>query len=142
MLIREPKRAITTIERLRQMGIEVALDDFGTGYSSLSYLQRLPVDVVKIDRSFVRSLAQRDREVVIVKASIQLAHSLGFRVVAEGVEDAVPLKMLQALGCDMVQGYFVSRPRPAPFLSSWMTSAIWQPRRVSEALTRAAARGA
>ena len=98
------------------MGIKLSIDDFGTGYSSLSYLQRLPVDEIKIDKSFVTSLADRsedDDDPVIVRSTIELAHNLGLTVVAEGVEDDVALDMLGKYRCDRAQGYFLGRrPRP------------------------------
>ncbi|MGB0127247.1 MAG: EAL domain-containing protein [Rhodocyclaceae bacterium] len=102
--------AIDTLQKLRQMGIKVAIDDFGTGYSSMGYLKRLPVDVLKLDKSFVTDLVVDDDARVIARAIIALAHALRLSVVAEGVETAAHLDLLQSWGCDTIQGYYFSRP--------------------------------
>lgn len=102
-----------TFQQLRDLGVKLAIDDFGTGYSSLSYLKRLPVDYVKIDQSFVRGLDKAEEDVVITQAIISMAHSLGLRVVAEGVETPGQLEILTRQGCDEIQGYLISRPVPA-----------------------------
>lgn len=94
------------------MGITIALDDFGTGYSSLSYLTRLPIDVLKIDRSFVIDLCINPKEKCIVESIIRLSHQLGIEVVAEGVEENEQIQYLKAIECDFVQGYYFSKPRP------------------------------
>ena len=102
--------------QIHDLGIKLSIDDFGTGYSSLSYLQRLPVDEIKIDKSFVTGLAncdEDDDDPVIVRSTIELAHNLGLTVVAEGVEDNVALDMLSKYRCDRAQGYFLGRPCPA-----------------------------
>jgi diguanylate cyclase (GGDEF)-like protein/PAS domain S-box-containing protein len=107
--------------RVHDMGIGLSIDDFGTGYSSLSYLQRLPVDEIKIDKSFVTKLAsgaEEDDDAVIVRSTIELAHNLGLTVVAEGVEDGIALDMLGKYRCDRAQGYFLGRPCPANELTS------------------------
>jgi diguanylate cyclase (GGDEF)-like protein/PAS domain S-box-containing protein len=98
------------LTRLHGMGEKLSIDDFGTGYSSLAYLQRLPVDELKIDRSFVTSLADVSDDAIIVRSTIDLAHNLGLRVVAEGVEDEAVMRILTEYGCDAAQGYFFSRP--------------------------------
>ncbi len=98
------------LTRLHSMGEKLSIDDFGTGYSSLAYLQRLPVDELKIDRSFVTSLADVSDDAIIVRSTIDLAHNLGLRVVAEGVEDEAVMRILTEYGCDAAQGYFFSRP--------------------------------
>jgi EAL domain-containing protein (putative c-di-GMP-specific phosphodiesterase class I) len=102
------------------MGIQLALDDFGTGYSSLAYLSRLRVAELKIDKSFVMGMDTSDNNRVIVKSTIDLAHSLGMRTVAEGVEDADCWEALRALGCDVVQGYYLKRPLAASELTPWL----------------------
>jgi diguanylate cyclase (GGDEF)-like protein/PAS domain S-box-containing protein len=107
--------------RLHDMGEIMSIDDFGTGYSSLAYLQRLPVDELKIDRSFVTSLAAGTDDAVIVRSTIDLAHNLGLTVVAEGVEDKIAMDLLVAYGCDSVQGYHLSRPYAAEDLTAWLT---------------------
>ncbi len=104
------------LERLHAMGIGIAIDDFGTGYSAFSYLQRLPVDEIKIDRSFVIGMEGDRRKQQIVRSTIQLGHNLGLRVVAEGVENEQTLRRLARLGCDVVQGYFVARPMSADMI--------------------------
>jgi len=109
------------LTRLHDMGEKLAIDDFGTGYSSLAYLQRLPVDEIKIDRSFVTSLATASDDEVIVRSTIDLAHNLSMTVVAEGVEDENVLKMLAEQECDAAQGYFFARPFPAQKLTTWLT---------------------
>jgi EAL domain-containing protein (putative c-di-GMP-specific phosphodiesterase class I) len=119
-LMVDPTRALVILERLRAMGIRVALDDFGTGHSSLSYLKRLPVDEVKIDRSFVKDIATDETDRVIVRSTVDLAHSLGLRVVAEGVEDEVTGALLAELGCDEAQGYHLSRPLRGHDLTLWL----------------------
>jgi EAL domain-containing protein (putative c-di-GMP-specific phosphodiesterase class I) len=121
--VQEPERVRRTLELLRALGIQVALDDFGTGYSSLSYLKDLPVDLLKIDRSFVSELPGSDASMAIVAAAIELSHRLGLRVVAEGVETEGQYECLEALGCDLIQGYVVSRPVTASALASMMDQA-------------------
>ena len=107
--------------RLHRMGEKMSIDDFGTGYSSLAYLQRLPVDELKIDRSFVTNLALASDDEVIVRSTIELAHNLGLSVVAEGVEDENVLRLLAEHGCDGAQGYFFTRPCVADALTRWLT---------------------
>jgi EAL domain-containing protein (putative c-di-GMP-specific phosphodiesterase class I) len=102
------------------MGIRVAIDDFGTGHSSLAYLKRLPVDEVKIDRSFVKDLTTDATDRVIVRATVDLAHSLGLRVVAEGVEDERTSALLVELGCDEAQGFHLGRPLRGHELTHWL----------------------
>ena len=113
----DPDRAATTLEALRRLGVSVALDDFGTGYSSLSLLAWLPVDEIKIDRSFVARMAGDARSEAIIRTTIELARSLDLKVVAEGVEDADQLARLRVLGCHSVQGYLLGRPVPAAELA-------------------------
>jgi diguanylate cyclase (GGDEF)-like protein/PAS domain S-box-containing protein len=108
------------LARLREMGIRIAIDDFGTGHSSLAYLKRLPVDEIKIDRSFVQDMVTDTTDCVIVRATIELAHSLGLRVVAEGVEDEPTQTLLARLGCDEAQGFHLGRPLPGHALSQWL----------------------
>jgi diguanylate cyclase (GGDEF)-like protein/PAS domain S-box-containing protein len=111
------------LTRLHGMGEKLSIDDFGTGYSSLAYLQRLPVDELKIDRSFVTSLADVSDDAIIVRSTIDLAHNLGLKVVAEGVEDEAVMRILTEYGCDAAQGYFFSRPIPAEEITERMAPA-------------------
>jgi diguanylate cyclase (GGDEF)-like protein len=113
MLMHDPQRAQATLERLKSIGVTLAVDDFGTGYSSLANLRRLPVDVIKIDKAFVIDMETSSSDAAIVAATVDLAHSLGLRAVAEGVESDEVWRRLAALGCDIAQGFHVSRPLPA-----------------------------
>jgi diguanylate cyclase (GGDEF)-like protein len=113
MLMLDPGRAQATLERLSRIGLTLSVDDFGTGYSSLANLKRLPVDVIKIDKSFVMDMAIDASDAAIVRSTIDLAHNLGLRVVAEGVESHQAWTRLTELGCDLAQGFYVSRPLPA-----------------------------
>jgi len=108
------------LARMRAMGMHLAVDDFGTGYSSLAYLKRLPVDEVKVDRAFVQEMATNGRDAEIVRMVIALGRSVGLRVVAEGVEDRETWEQLVALGCDVIQGYALSRPIEEPALMAWL----------------------
>jgi EAL domain-containing protein (putative c-di-GMP-specific phosphodiesterase class I) len=101
------------LERLRSMGVRIFIDDFGTGYSSLSYLKRLPADAIKIDKSFVKGLGQDDKDTAIIRMIIELAHTLGMRVIAEGVEAGEQAALLREMGCDMAQGLYFVKPLPA-----------------------------
>ncbi len=109
-LIGDPDRAMVVVERLVQLGMSLSIDDFGTGYSSLAYLKRLPLRALKIDRSFVCDMLSDEQDAIIVRSTIGLAHSLGLQVVAEGVEDLETLQALRDCGCDLAQGYLLSRP--------------------------------
>jgi EAL domain-containing protein (putative c-di-GMP-specific phosphodiesterase class I) len=121
----EPERILTCLERLRDIGVQLAIDDFGTGSSSLSYLHRLPIQACKIDRSFIRRLTSQASSVAIVRATIELAHALDLRVIAEGVEDAETLEVLRGMGCDLAQGYFISEPIPDHATEAWMAGSNW-----------------
>jgi diguanylate cyclase (GGDEF)-like protein/PAS domain S-box-containing protein len=116
----DAKQALTFLTRVHAMGIGLSVDDFGTGYSSLSYLKDLPVDTIKIDRSFVMHLTEKASDVSIVRSIVDLGHNLGMKVVAEGVESAAVLKILEAMGCDLIQGYHVSRPMPTADVAPWL----------------------
>ena len=113
LIMGDPQRVRDVVERLKAIGVRIAIDDFGTGYSSLSYLKNLPVDVIKIDRSFVMGMGTNESDATIVRSTIDLAHNLDLEVVAEGVEDGQALEMLARYGCDLAQGFFIGRPCPA-----------------------------
>ena len=102
------------LRELRQEGITIAIDDFGTGYSSLSYLKQLPIDILKIDQSFIRDIGTDVNDETIVNAIIQMAHTLGLEVIAEGVETQIHFDFLASLNCDYIQGYLFSKPVPGP----------------------------
>jgi EAL domain-containing protein (putative c-di-GMP-specific phosphodiesterase class I) len=125
VVMAKPDRTQHILKRLSAVGFQLAIDDFGTGYSSLAYLGRLPVDEIKIDRSFVLKMSTSDGDRTIVRASIDLAHKFGKRVVAEGVEDTTTLHLLEEMGCDQAQGYLISRPLPAELLARWLEN--WVP---------------
>jgi diguanylate cyclase (GGDEF)-like protein len=112
-MVENDVESMEVFQALRAMGVKLAVDDFGTGYSSLSYLKRLPVQVIKVDRSFVIGLGDDPQDEALVEAMVQLAHALDMSVVAEGVETAVQAGRLEALGCDLVQGYYFGRPAPS-----------------------------
>jgi EAL domain-containing protein (putative c-di-GMP-specific phosphodiesterase class I) len=122
MIVGDPQRARGVLEALNELGVTLAIDDFGTGYSSLAYLRDLPVDEIKIDRSFVLEMQGGRSGETIVRSIIDLAHNLGLRAVAEGVEDQSLLTRLTELGCDTAQGYHISRPLPARRFEAWLES--------------------
>ncbi len=115
----DPQRAQGTLHRLSDMGFKLSIDDFGTGYSSLAYLKRLPVDELKIDKSFVMNMEKDEDDAKIVRSTIDLAHNLGLTVVAEGVENGLIWRKLKDQSCDEAQGYFMSRPLPANEFLAW-----------------------
>jgi diguanylate cyclase (GGDEF)-like protein len=119
-ILTDPARTKEVLTRLSERRVSIAIDDFGTGYSSLRYLKRLPIDVIKIDRSFVLNMVADESDSLIIRSTIDLGHSLGLKVVAEGVETEQAWQRLAALGCDTVQGFYVSRPLPARALTKWL----------------------
>jgi predicted signal transduction protein with EAL and GGDEF domain len=124
-ILDDPGHAIRTLERLSALGCKLAIDDYGTGYSSLAYLRRLPVQELKIDKSFVLGMVTDTNDAIIVRSTIELGHNMGLVVVAEGVEDEATLNRLRALGCDMVQGYLLSRPVAAAAAMKWVRESEW-----------------
>jgi diguanylate cyclase (GGDEF)-like protein len=119
-LMSDPLTARRVMRRLSNMGFQISIDDFGTGYSSLAYLKQLPVDEIKIDRSFITRMDRDENDAVIVRATIDLAHNLGLKVVAEGVENASVWDLLEILGCDTAQGFYIRQPLQAEELASWI----------------------
>jgi diguanylate cyclase (GGDEF)-like protein len=121
-LIHDPHGSAQILDRLDEMGVRIAIDDFGTGYSSLAWLKRFPVHEIKVDRSFVTDLAADESDAAIVRSTIELGRALGLTVVAEGVETGEVLELLAGYGCDVAQGFLVSRPVPAAQLVTWLRS--------------------
>ena len=119
-IMADPGHTGQVLEQLSGMGVRLAIDDFGTGYSSLTYLKRLPVDEIKIDKSFVLGMAKAEDDAAIVRSTVDLGRNLGLRVVAEGIEDADTWTALTTLGCDMAQGYFLSPPLTTPEFDAWL----------------------
>ena len=123
MLVGNPQNVIETLDTLGQMGVTLTLDDFGTGYSSLSYLTRLPFHTIKIDRSFIQHIDDKPRR-GIVQAIVAIAHSLGMRVIAEGVETPLQLSIVRDLGCEEIQGFYLSKPLEAQAIQAWWTAQL------------------
>ncbi|MBP1932980.1 sensor domain-containing protein [Ammoniphilus resinae] len=124
-IMHDPESIISMLKELKSVGIHLSIDDFGTGYSSLSYLKRLPIDILKIDKSFVQDLSENAEDAMIIKAIISLAHSLDLKVVAEGVEQKDQLRFLESEGCDMAQGYLFSRPLAAEQIPAMFAEFGW-----------------
>lgn len=121
-VMEDPELALNLLHALRADGIPLYMDDFGTGYSSLSYLQKLPVDYIKIDQSFVANMSSSNDSAMIVRSTIDLVRDLGRKTVAEGVESLAHWQQLSALGCDFAQGYFIAKPMPAEVFQDWVAS--------------------
>jgi diguanylate cyclase (GGDEF)-like protein len=119
-IMSDPQRVTATLADLRAIGVTIALDDFGTGYSSLAHLSTMPLDVLKIDQAFVRNMATNAKDTVIVRSTIELARNLELTTVGEGVEDELTWTQLRTLGCDTIQGYIISRPKPAAELTQYL----------------------
>ena len=124
-ILADPPQVTAVLALIQTLGVRLSIDDFGTGYSSLVHLRQLAVDEIKIDRSFVRDMCTDEGDAAVVRATIELAHSLGRQVVAEGVEDKATLDMLASLGCDMAQGYYFTPPLPAVELEQWLEKTRW-----------------
>ena len=119
-IMADPSRTLTVLRLLADLGVSLSIDDFGTGYSSLAYLKRVEAHELKIDKSFILGMSHNSNDAVIVRSTIELGHNLGLRMVAEGVEDAATWRLLRALGCDVVQGYHLSRPLPPEQITKWL----------------------
>ena len=126
-LMRDPARSAEVLEQLAAAGVRIAIDDFGTGWSSLMWLKKLPVTSIKIDRSFVGDMLTSSSDAAIVRSTVSLGRSLGLDVVAEGVETPETLEKLADCGCDVVQGYLISRPQPADVLTPWLRERSQRP---------------
>lgn len=125
-VMNDPESALGIIERLHCMGYQFSIDDFGTGYSSLAYLKKMPLTELKIDKSFVMDIMSSDNDAVIVKATINLAHTLGLQVTAEGVESEEIMAKLKEYGCDIAQGYYLNKPLAVKDFNQWMSSSDWK----------------
>jgi diguanylate cyclase (GGDEF)-like protein/PAS domain S-box-containing protein len=130
-IMADPAHALAILSMLQSMGVRLSVDDFGTGYSSLTHLRELPIDEIKIDKSFVLQMTTSDADAAIVRTVIHLAHDLGKQVCAEGVEDEATWRMLGELDCDLAQGYWIARPMPANDLTQWLSDNGWGLRRLS-----------
>jgi diguanylate cyclase (GGDEF)-like protein/PAS domain S-box-containing protein len=124
-IMADPAHALAIMSMLQSMGVRLSIDDFGTGYSSLTHLRQLPVDEIKIDKSFVTGMNASAADESIVRTVIDLAHNLGKQVCAEGVEDEATWRRLRELGCDLAQGYWISRPLAGPDLMQWLEATAW-----------------
>lgn len=124
-IMADPERTWDTIKRLDAIGVKLCIDDFGTGYSSMSYLQKLPVDELKIDKSFVLNMDKNANDAAIARSMIDLGHNLGLKVVAEGVENQQLWDILKSFGCDVAQGYYMSKPIPITKLIDWLKDSTW-----------------
>lgn len=123
-MMKDPDRCLNVLDRLAALGVRLSVDDFGTGHSSLAYLDRLPVSEVKIDKSFVQRIGREFSDVTVVRATVTLAHDLGMRVVAEGVETRTAWARIADLGCEVIQGYVLARPIPGPDTIPWLQDAV------------------
>ena len=132
VILSDPARMIEVLQALKAVGVRLSLDDFGTGSSALSFLKSLPIDELKIDKSFVIAMECSPKDEVIVRSTTELAQRLGLRVVAEGVETAVALEYLERAGCEEAQGYFLQRPVPAPEIATWIAARRLTRRRASQ----------
>ena len=119
-LVQSDDGALGSLERVRKLGVDLAIDDFGKGYSSLSYLKQIPATEIKIDKRFIGMLAVDEKDRTIVETVISLAHAFGMRVVAEGVDNAEALAVIQELDCEMVQGFFIGRPMRGDLVPDWI----------------------
>jgi diguanylate cyclase (GGDEF)-like protein/PAS domain S-box-containing protein len=124
-IMADPAHALAIMSMIQSMGVRLSIDDFGTGYSSLTHLRQLPIDEIKVDKSFVSGMTTSEADASIVRTVIDLAHNLGKQVCAEGVEDEATMVMLRDYGCDLAQGYWISRPMSAPDLTKWLAETGW-----------------
>ncbi len=129
----DPAVALEVLQELDAVGVKLSIDDFGTGYSSLGYLKTLPVDELKIDKSFVLPMCENESDAMIVRSTVDLAHNLGLKVVAEGIESDRHITHLRELGCDIGQGFHISRPLPWQELAEWLDQGDWKARSLASA---------
>jgi len=124
-IMADPAHALAILSMLQSMGVRLSVDDFGTGYSSLTHLRELPIDEIKVDKSFVMGMNANDADAAIVRTVIDLGHNLGKQVCAEGIEDEATWLRLKEMGCDLGQGYWIARPMPAAALMDWLVKTSW-----------------
>ncbi|HEY4640319.1 MAG TPA: EAL domain-containing protein, partial [Thermoanaerobaculia bacterium] len=124
-IMADPAHALAIMSMLQSMGVRLSVDDFGTGYSSLTHLRQLPIDEIKIDKSFVSGMTTSDADAAIVRTVIDLAHNLGKQVCAEGVENEETWRRLCDMGCDLAQGFWIARPLSGRDLMQWLTDTGW-----------------
>jgi EAL domain-containing protein (putative c-di-GMP-specific phosphodiesterase class I) len=122
--IDDPERALLILETLATLGVTLSIDDFGTGYSSLSHLARMPVHEVKIDQSFIRGMEADSEFAAVVRSAIEMGHSLGLKVVAEGIETPLAAERLRMMGCDIAQGYLFAKPMSCGALEQWLADKV------------------
>jgi EAL domain-containing protein (putative c-di-GMP-specific phosphodiesterase class I) len=134
-----PQLAMLSLERYRAAGIKVAIDDYGSGLSSLAYLKNFPATELKIDKAFVLNITDSQRDSLLVRSTIDLGHSLGMQVTAEGVETATALSLLALMGCDAAQGYFIARPMPLHDLTEFLKQSLEQALQLAPASSPAVA---
>jgi EAL domain-containing protein (putative c-di-GMP-specific phosphodiesterase class I) len=127
-VIDEPQKALRNLQAFADAGLEIAIDDYGSGLSSLSYLKQLPAHELKIDKLFISHLTSSHRDPLLVRSTIDLAHALGMKVTAEGVEDATTLALLRMMGCDLAQGYLISQPLSLDELSAFLSAGEYIPK--------------
>ena len=124
-LMENPDEAVSVLKDLKNLGLQLSIDDYGTGYSSMEYLKRLPVDELKIDKSFVLDIGHNKTDQIIVKSAIELGHDLGLKIIAEGIEDEITFEFLKSKHCDIGQGYYFSKPLTPDQLERWMIESPW-----------------
>jgi diguanylate cyclase (GGDEF)-like protein len=126
-IMTDPKLSLEILQRVNKHGVQISIDDFGTGYSSLAYLKKMPASELKIDKSFVDDMLKNENDEIIVRATVDLGHNLGLKVVAEGVEDQTLMDKVKGMGCDILQGYYISKPRPAEEFIAWLPQSPYAP---------------
>lgn len=124
-MMKDPQKSLEILNEFHQLGFGLSIDDFGTGYSSLAYLKDLPANEIKIDKSFVMNMANNEKDKSIVKAAVNLAHTLGLKIVAEGVEDERTFDILTSMGCDYAQGYYMAKPMHCDDIMTWIQESEW-----------------
>jgi EAL domain-containing protein (putative c-di-GMP-specific phosphodiesterase class I) len=139
-IMADPAHALAVMSMLQSLGVRLSIDDFGTGYSSLSHLRQLPIDEIKVDKSFVFGMSNNEADLSIVRTVIDLSHNLGKQVCAEGVENETTWRLLEGMECDLAQGYWISEPVSSSDLIAWLADTAWGmkvlPTRSSQSIAR------